>query len=499
MADNILECLRQGNVDLVYHATLHDKERMIMLVRESRNRIDIINGFLDKLKLKMPYFCFDIIYDIPEYADAAYELFDLKNMTPLKLSNMLDNSSLGPKILYELLDYFLCSEEDSYLNVIFKYAIDNDNNLLHELSIYSNLHVRFCFMSYLIKHHPEMIDKVYNDITMYTTSVTYQPLEQLTYLPKLMNEKEVSDLAVQLLLANREEDFYKLKEYILKEYKYNHLSSRLSSTEWIDGDDGLIRYSDKVKNKLKESKIKEDVNRLFDTSADYRFPLYLKYKDLINKDLVDNFTSRIKYFLPIDGSELQPNSWGSIFEQQHLYYVYFYELGNLLEEWAEKYMDLSESKEYGFIGKGTTCKCYRIGDYVVKLAISKWSYEDVICPNLYLIAKNYEEKYVRDKDGIVKCGLEVQKYLTRSAKDIDPKYFGYFDSALDRLGYRRTDTLIGGRCGENTMLLDTYKDADIEDPEKVPVWFKKYPLVLIDRDRIYPKDKEFIRQLGSGY
>ena len=116
-----------------------------------------------------------------------------------------------------------------------------------------------------------------------------------------------------------------------------------------------------------------------------------------------------------------------------------------------------------------------------------------------MIAKNYEEIYLRDKDGKVKGGLEVQKYLTRSAKDIDPNYFRYFDLALDRLGYRRTDTLTKGSCGENTMLLDTYRDADCSNPEKVPVWFKKYPLVLIDRDRIYPKDKAYVKQLSNGY
>ena len=174
-------------------------------------------------------------------------------------------------------------------------------------------------------------------------------------------------------------------------------------------------------------------------------------------------------------------------------------LSSLLEKWTEKYMDLSQSKEYGFVGKGTTCSCYRIGDYVIKLVKTKWSYEDEICPDIYLIAKDYEEIYVRDKDGIVKGGLEVQKYLTRNAKNIDPKYFGYFDEALEKLGYRRTDTLINGSCGENAMLLDTYYDADCANPEKLPEWFKECPIVIVDRDRIYSKDKTYVKQLSSGY
>ena len=64
---------------------------------------------------------------------------------------------------------------------------------------------------------------------------------------------------------------------------------------------------------------------------------------------------------------------------------------------------------------------------------------------------------------------------------------------LNRLGYIRTDTLTNGIRGNNTMLLDTYRDADCKNPEKVPVCFRKYPLVLSDRDNIYPKDNAYIK------
>ena len=251
-------------------------------------------------------------------------------------------------------------------------------------------------------------------------------------------------------------------------------------------------------NIIKENAFRKDADTLFSTSADYRFSLYLRHKEKISQELLDDFASRIKYFLGKEKQDsIESDFLGNI--EVALESVYCCGLGNLLEEWAEKYMELSQSKEYGFVGSGTTCNCYRIGDYVIKLVKTKWSYEDVICPNLYLIAKNYEEIYLRGKKGIVKGGLEVQKYLTRKADNIDPKYFRYFDLELDRLGYKRTDTLTKGTCGENTMLLDTYLDADCLNPEKVPVWFRKYPLVLVDRDRIYPKDKIYIKQLGSGY
>lgn len=340
-------------------------------------------------------------------------------------------------------------------------------------------------MDYLIKNYPDQIDTVYDDITKYTTSVTYEPFEQLTFLPRLMNPDDISKLAVLLLTNNREKDYKKLKEFILKDYKYNYLASELLADKRLVDPDTLRLLSDPNKEK-KESIFSEDADALFRTSADYRFPLYLRHKAKISQELLDDFAYRIRYFLEEDKSRE--------FES-----IYRCGLGRLLEEWTEKYMELSQSKEYGFVGGGTTCDCYRIGDYVIKLVKTKWSYEDVICPNLYLIAKNYEEIYIRNKKGIVDGGLEVQKYLTRRADNIDPKYFRYFDLALDRLGYRRTDTLTKGTCGENTMLLDTYRDADCLNPEKVPVWFRQCPLVLVDRDRIYPKDKMYIKQLRSGY
>ncbi len=500
MAFNTLEYLKDGKVDFVFHCTPYDYKHLIELVRKSPSRIEIINGFLPKLKDKLPLFCFSIIYDIPEFMDESYELLDIKKVTPEMLNNLLHNSPLGLKILYEYFDTLLINNGDTkFFDYIVKYAFDSSNKeLIHKLSRYKDLHIRYLFMNYLIKNHPEMIDTIYDDITKYTTSVTYEQYEQLTFLPQLMNPDDISKLAVLLLTNNREKDYRKLKEFIIKDYKYNYLASRLLTNDIIIDSDTSRLLSDPHKD-IKENIFKEDADILFNTSADYRFSLYLRHKEMISKELLDDFAIRLKYFLDYPRQDTQKSSIFGTQDERDLESIYECGLGILLEEWTQKYMDLSQSKEYGFVGNGTTCSCYRIGDYVIKLVKTKWSYEDVICPNLYLIAKNYEEIYLRDNEGIVKGGLEVQKYLTRKAINIDPKYFGYFDLELDRLGYRRNDTLIKGTCGDNTMLLDTYRDADCLNPEKVPVWFKKYPLVLVDRDRIYPKDKMFVRELRSGY
>ncbi len=488
MPFNVLEYLKDGKVDFVYHRTPYDYKSLIELVRKAPDRIEIINGFLPKLKKNLPSFCFDVVYDIPEFADVAYKLLDIRNVTPNMLGNALYNSPIGLKILYEHFDTFLNGTlEGNYFSYIVKYAFDSNNReLLHKLSRYSDLHIRYLFMKYLIKNHPEQIDIIYDDITKYTTSVAYEPYEQLTLLPRLMKPEDISSLAILLLNSGREKDYQKLKDFILRDYKYNYIASELlANNHFIVDPDTHEILSDPNKEK-KEKAFSEDADALFKTSADYRFAIYLRHKAMISEQLLNDFAHRIRYYLD------EGKTW-------ELESIYRQGLGILLEEWTEKYMDLSKSKDYGFIGKGTTCSCFRIGDYVIKLVRTKWSYEKEICPRLYLIAKNYEEIYLRDKKGIVCGGLEVQKYLTRSAENIDPKYFRYFDLALDRLGYMRTDTLTGGTCGENTMLLDTYRDADCPNPERVPVWFRQYPLVLIDRDRIYPKGKTFIKQLSSGY
>ena len=482
-----LEYLKNGKVDFVFQCTSYDYNHLIELVRKASNRIEIINGFLPKLKEVLPSFCFAVIYDIPEFANDAYELLDVENITPEMISNFLNNSPLGLKVLYENFDYFLSSTLDKkYFEEIVKYAFSSNNKeLLHQLSRCSDLHTRYLFMDYLIRNYPEQIDTIYDDITKYTTSITYELYEQLTFLPSLMNPDDISKLAVLLLTHNRKNDYRKLKDFILKDYKYNYIASQLLTDELIIDPETHILLKD-PNREMKEMEFNKDADSLFITSFDYRFSLYLRHKSNISQELINEFAYHMRYFLGADKN----------FELESIYSC---GLGPLLEEWSEKYMELSKSKEYGYVNGGTTCDCYRIGDYVIKLVQTKWSYEDVICPNLYLIAKNYEEIYLRNKDGIVKGGLEVQKYLTRRADKIDYKYFRYFDSALDRLGYRRTDTLTGGTRGDNTMLLDTYLDADCNNPEKLPVWFKKCPLVLVDRDRIYKKELQYIKQQRSGY
>ena len=94
MAFNTLDYLRDGKVDFVFRCTPYDYEHLIKNVRKAPNRIEIINGFLSKLKKELPSFCFAIIYDIPEFAEEAYKLLDMKKVTPEMLKDFLNGKSI---------------------------------------------------------------------------------------------------------------------------------------------------------------------------------------------------------------------------------------------------------------------------------------------------------------------------------------------------------------------------------------------------------------------
>ena len=67
------------------------------------------------------------------------------------------------------------------------------------------------------------------------------------------------------------------------------------------------------------------------------------------------------------------------------------------------------------------------------------------------------------------------------------------------MGYKLNDSMINGQCGDNCLLLDDYHDADTRYPEDLPEWFKETPLVLVDRDRVYRIEQDYIKQQKSGY
>ncbi len=308
-------------------------------------------------------------------------------------------------------------------------------------------------------------------------------IKQLSLIPEIMEENDITNILREVLNAKLPRQYYdELKQFLLANFCNNDIAKVLFECIKIP----LNESSYKIEQDLSRIQLfQEDPNTLFSTSKSQKFYILKKYSKWVSKELADY----LKRYLAIFNGNQSFSAFSNVID---------YDLENYLMEYIDKYLGLSKTDATGLLEKGSTCECYRLGDYVLRLFRAKWSYEEIICPNLYLIIKNLEEIYVRDKDGVIKAGLEVQQYLAKEASGLPTSYFVRLKTDLNTLGYYTTDTLMNGSCGDNCRILNDYHDADCLDPEILSDYFKETPLVIIDRDRIYPKGKNYIKQLRDG-
>ena len=479
MAFYPLEELKKGKYEFVFTLMLNesDYKKVINDVRTSPDKLDIIKGFLGKAKGEIPSFCFEIIYDMEEYKDEVLILLKNKNIFDLlinsvnKISNILSKTSWGKEFVISNLDVIIQKEELllAVLNYNF-YKFEDNQDIIKKLSLHPNLHIRFEFMYYLVTNYPDKVSLIYDDITKYLTSYTQKENEPFSSL-ELMHINDITKLANLIYKSLDKDVWYKIKEHILNNYKSNSLAYF------------LLVGSENCEERLID--FKADSDRLFETSCDYKLTIYEKYSEFISEQLISDFEKYLNYFN---------------FYDARLKTIIYHNLWEELTTYVDKYLSLSKNDRYGYLGGGTTSSCYQIGDYVFKLINRKWSYEEVICPRLYLILKNLEEHYIRDEKGYVLAGIEVQKYLDRGIAGVKNRDIRNFKKELNNLGYYVKDRLVGGKFGDNCMLLDSYKDADCDDPESLPETFKKKPLVLVDHDLVYRVGQKDIKcRLSSEY
>jgi len=488
MAFNTHDALEQGKVDFVFHCTPYDYNSLINGVRNSDRRNNIVKGFLPLLKETLPKFCFEIIYDMPEYVDIAnyllHECYTPKTISKEIFSNLLNNSSIGKGYLAEYFDEFINIYQKD-LDFIFDYLFNNLKecfDMLHKLSIHFNLHIRYLFMYYLIKNHSDKIFLFYDDITRYLTSVTYEEYEQLTLLPEYMSMKDVSNLAYLIFETGLDYSIYeRFKQFILENYQYNELVLHLLENKRKYITENSFRF---VSNTKGIAEFQKDPITYFETAASGRIRIYQNFSSNIARELLEDYKRHLAYFYRKGKLDNKLNT------------IDLYGLGRKLEKYVDKYLSLSKTTEHSYIKSGSTSSVYHIGDFVFKLDESKWSYEDIICPDLYIILPNLEEDFIRDEHGIIITGIEVQKYLSRDARNIPNKVIDLYREELRQLGYYTTDSLMYGPCGDNCRLLDSYLEAGNPNP---PDWFKEYPLVLVDRDRVYKLENHHPKQLSNHY
>ncbi|MDD3241950.1 MAG: hypothetical protein PHQ64_04200 [Bacilli bacterium] len=478
--------LEKGNYSFLYDMTIYDKKSLIKSIRSKDNKNKIISAFIKNIIEKMPYFSFDLIYDNDNFQEEIIYLINKYNLykdIDLEKLKSFINTSFGRKYILDNLSYFII-ERKEFTDFIIDYSqndIEKNRDFIDKLYLHSNLSIRAKFMKKLIDDHIDKLELIYDDITKYFTSYTHQEYEQLTFLPELMDVTDISEIAIKLFEKNNDKKYYeKLKEIILNSYKENDLARFLIKDK--------KNYINSSVYSLKENKIgikefSNDANTLFSTSRTSKLIIMNNFSEYITKELMDEFKRYINLFT-------KDNKYSHILDN-----IYYYGLGNKLQQYVEKYLEISKSKESYFIASGSCSHCFKIGDYVIKLANGKWSYEEELCPNLYLILKNIEEEFIRNDKGVILTGFEIQKYLTKRVEDATVPSYKNFLRKLNELGYYYNDDLLNGKTGDNCMILDSYMDADHPNPEELPVEFKENPIVLVDRDLIFKKGNEYSKKI----
>lgn len=410
---------------------------------------------------KNPVMAFKISCSSPKFSDIWRRRLE-NNYSVLfdydALLYFLLNVDWAEKYVLNIVDKLILNSK-SCAFAILRYTERTKNyNLIKAIGKHRNLNIRGLFLEELIDTHAYMLFDVCSDIT--DCFVRYDKDGNII---ELMNEEYVSKIASLILIHGVGVDiYYQIKDFIFTYYEKNTLAAAL---------DGYGSLNMDVFTLNKEMLI-GDIDKLFVTSKNYKYVLATKYQDYIDSKLLCEFRSMISPFTLIDDEAVSK--------------IFLSGLGDQFLEYVNKYLEMSTgAKVISDAGFGTCSRVFRIGDYVIKLSHKKWSMEEDLCPSGYLFAKNYEEDVVRKSNGEVTGAIEVQKYLTRPLVVDDYMAIFNYQEALRNAGYYTKDVLTDREGGSNCYYLDSYMDADCDDPEQLPDWFKKDPVVLVDRDLVF--------------
>lgn len=491
MAFLATDYLKQGKVDFVFGLTPYDYNYLVEYVRNDEDKNAIIKGFLPHLLDDYSQFCFSVIYDNDEFKkETKYLLEKGFKISDEKIINVLNNTSWGKDYIFEHRNEIIDELNEETLIKLFELIFSRCSeyqDYINYFKIHKDLHIRYLFMKYLIENETSKLPFIYDNFLDYLTSYTHQEFEQLTFLPELMDVFDISALAYSVLKSNLDRQYFdELKEFILANYESNDLAKLLLESKEIKVDSYYILEHDQEGI----NEFTRDADRLFATSATYKLYILEKYSSLIKDEILNSFARKMSIFRKEDEGVLDS--------------LFYYNLGKYVLDYIDKYLSLSKDETCEYLNKGTTATVYRIGDFVLKLVSTKWSYEEIICPNLYFIIKNLEETYIRNDRGIVQAGLEVEQYLKKDVSAVPRYIFDCIIEAIEKSGFIWTERYRSGAWFENCRVLNSYLDADCNKHRYLPDWFKEYPVVIVDRDRFYenvkgPDGKVHIKQLQESW
>lgn len=461
LTERILWKILDGDLDFLDSFSKNYMDALVKDIIESPLRWKILSESFDAIFKKNQRLAFLISFDLPEYAtywrrhlEMDYSvLFDYECLLLFLLK-----TEWSKKFVFDIIEKLSLKSRSTMFAILRYTERTGDYGLVKKIANHHNLDVRGLFLEELIDTHAHLVYNIYDDIIDCFTRC-----DKDGKVISLMNEEKVSRIASLVLIHGLgEEEYLKIRDFILVNYDKNTLAAALDDYGKLNMDIFTLN---------KEMLIR-DINRLFVTSKNYKYELVTRYASYLDSKLFTDFRSRISPFTWIDRDAVRK--------------IFLSGLGDKFLEYVDKYLEMSTgAKVIRDAGFGTCSRVFRVGDYVIKLSHKKWSMEDSLCPSGYLFAKNYEEDVVRKSNGEVTGAIEVQKYLTRPLVVDDYMAIFNYGEALRNEGYYTKDVLTDREGGSNCYYLDSYLDADCEDHEKLPEWFKKDPVVLVDRDLVF--------------
>ena len=461
LTERIMDKLLSGDLDFLDSFSSTYIDELTKDIVDSPYRKKILYESFNKIFDKNPRLAFLISLDLEEYKHFWRRYLEMNYSLLLDYDCLLFfllKSDWSLKFVGEVLEKLVLAKKSSVFAILRYTERTGDYSLVKKLAYHYNLDVRGLFLEELIDTHSHMVFNIFNDI-----SDCFVKRDSDGNVKAFMDEEKVSRIASLVLIHGLGEDIYlRIRDFIFDNYDKNTLAANL---------DGYGKYNMDVLTLNKEMLVR-DINRLFITSKNYKYVLATRYQEYMDPIILKEFRSKISSFTWIDRDAVAQ--------------IFLSGLGDNFLEYVDKYLEMSTgAKVIRDAGFGTCSRAFRVGDYVIKLSHKKWSMEDSLCPRGYLFAKNYEEDVVRKSNGEVTGAIEVQKYLTRPLVVDDYMAIFNYQEALRNAGYYTKDVLTDREGGSNCYYLDSYLDADCDDPEQLPDWFKKDPVVLVDRDLVF--------------
>lgn len=460
--DEMVSEVLKGNINILDTMFEEEIKSLFKYIHLLNLEDSYVSKLFESLKNNYPSLVFLLVYDREIYKDFCISILN-KDFSLLFennfLSDFIGSSEWSLEFIKNNISILVEFNSDIiYFTLRYAFAAKN-SDILSFLVNNDNLKVRGLAMVEIADNYYWEFNKIYQDILSFIKFSTSDGKECL------VDEFYVSRVAYLIVENNLGIEKYQLlKRFIFDNYLCNSLAKLLDmGMNTIESGYDYGRYPELLN---------EDTTEFFLTSKEYKFVLYKKKRKYIDKDVWDYFDRKIRYFSKVDEAIIS--------------HIFLCGLGDRFLEYVDKYLEKSTGcKLISVIGRrGSTTRAFRVGDYVVKCSLAKWNISEVP-ESLYLFAKCYEKDYVKGRMGRVVGALEVQKYYAKPVEVYEERLINKFREALKDEGYIIKDNVIGDNGTHNLYRLDNYMEADCDNPEILPKWFKKNPVVWVDLDLVY--------------